>query len=191
MERQNCSGVDTVKAATYTEDNLPATLYLPIYSYSPEEIFSGNILLFNVDFFGGKDRIYAETKDGAKYYVDEFNSVNELESKVSEDEKEIKAYYYDKDGEQVATSTQNIGVQLRDTISRWYVAIRNIALVIMMIVLLYIGIRMLLSTLSSDKAKYRQMLQDWLMGVLILFFMHYIMAFSVTIVQRLTDVVST
>lgn len=191
MERQNYSGVDTVKAATYTDDNLPATLYLPIYSYSPEEIFSGNILLFNVDFFGDKERIYAETEDGSKYYVDEYNSVTELESKVAEDEKEIKAYYYDKDGEKVATSTQNIGVQLRDTISRWYVALRNIALVVMMIVLLYIGIRMLLSTLSTDKAKYRQMLQDWFMGVLILFFMHYIMAFSVTIVQRFTDLVST
>ena len=59
MVLQRCSGVETVKAATYTEDNLPNTLYLPIYSYSPEEIFSGNILLFDVDFFGANEKIYA------------------------------------------------------------------------------------------------------------------------------------
>ena len=50
---------------------------------------------------------------------------------------------------------------------------------------------MLLSTISSDKAKYRQMLQDWLIGITLLFFMHYIMAFSVTIVQKITDIVSS
>ena len=61
----------------------------------------------------------------------------------------------------------------------------------MMIVLLYIAIRMLLSTLASDKAKYKQMIQDWLVGMLILFSAHYIMAFSVTIVQQLTKIVST
>ena len=144
---------------------VPSTLYLPIFSLSPEEIFQGKILLFNVDFFGPSKTI--EQDDKGNYY------------------------YTDEDGNKVITSKQDIAADLSGTISRWYVSIRNIALVAMMIILLYIGIRMLLSTLASDKAKYRQMLQDWLIGLLLLFLMHYIMAFSVTLVQKLTEIVSS
>ena len=61
----------------------------------------------------------------------------------------------------------------------------------MMSVLLYIGIRMMLSTVASDKAKYKQMLIDWLVGMCLLFFMHYIMAFSVTITKKITEVVKS
>lgn len=161
------AAMSNVSASVFPDDiKVPATLYLPVYSYSPEEIFQGKILLFNVDFFG--EPIEIQYNDEEDYY-----------------------YYTNADGEEVITSRQNIAADLSGTISRWYVGIRNIALVAMMIVLLYIGIRMLLSTLASDKAKYRQMLQDWFIGVMLLFLMHYIMAFSVTLVQKLTDIVST
>ncbi len=154
-----------VSASNFPEDTkVPKTLYLPVYSYSPEEIFQGKILLFNVDFFG--DPIEIKQDSNGSYY------------------------YEDDNGNRVTTSSQNIAADLSGTISRWYVGIRNIALVAMMIVLLYIGIRMLISTLASDKAKYRQLLQDWIIGLLLLFLMHYIMAFSVTLVQKLTDIVS-
>ena len=145
---------------------VPSTLNLPVFNYSPEEIFQGKILLFNVDFFGKPIEIEGPDEDGNYYYTDDDNN------------KQI-------------TSKQNIAADLSSTVSKWYVSIRNIALVCMMIVLLYIGIRMLISTLASDKAKYRQLLQDWLVGVVILFLMHYIMAFSVTLVQQLTKIVST
>lgn len=105
---------------------------------------------------------------------------------------EVKYYYYlDDDGEEVKTSKQNMATELRGTISKWYVTLRNIALVAMMIILVYIGIRMLLSTIASDKAKYKQMLQDWFMALLLLFLMHYIMAFSVKIVEKVTDIVDS
>ena len=148
---------DTVK--------VPSTLYLPAFNYSPEEIFQGKVLLFNVDFFGDPIEIKQDS-DGNYYYTND-------------------------KGEKVITSRQNIAEDLSQTVSRWYVGIRNIALVAMLIVLLYIGIRMLLSTLASDKAKYKQMIQDWLVGLMLLFLMHYIMAFSVTLVQKLTQVVAT
>ena len=61
----------------------------------------------------------------------------------------------------------------------WFSAILNIEIVLSMSVLLYIGIRMLLSTVAQDKAKYKQMLIDWVVSLCLLFFMHYIMAFSV------------
>ena len=184
---------------SYDEKTIPDTIYFPAYSISPEEIFQGRILLFNVDFFGEAKTIKEATKDQVD---DEGNVVTDENGNT---QKAVQFYYYeDENGEDLdvdgdgefdtkgfKTSKQDMGAQLSSTISRLYVAIRNIALVAMMIVLLYIGIRMLLSTLSSDKAKYRQMLQDWVIGITLLFLMHYIMAFSVTLVQRLTDVVSS
>ena len=186
MDSIGVSGVQAVNVSSYTVDNLPETLYLPAYTMSPEEIIKGDVLFFNVDFFS--DPI--EIKEEWGPVLDE-NGNPELDENGNE-KQEIKSYYYeDEDGNKITTSPQNMAEQLRDTISSWYVALRNIALVMMMIVLLYIGIRMLISTLASDKAKYRQMLYDWLVGLVILFFMHYIMAFSVTLVNQLTKVVSS
>lgn len=169
---------------SYSDLVIPETIYLPAYTLSPEQIFRGNILLFNVDFFGvGRPtEIKEATKDGniAYYYYEDKNGQN-LDTNGDGT--------YDTTG--YKTSKQDIAVDLGETISKWYVSIRNIALVVMMIVLLYIGIRMLLSTLASDKAKYRQMIQDWLVGVMLLFLMHYIMAFAVTIVENLTDIVGS
>ena len=170
---------------SYSEKSIPEDLYLPAYTLSPEEIFQGKILLFNVDFFS--DPVDIQTEKGPVLDKDG----NTQKDASGNDIQEVKKYYYtDENGEQVVTSPQNMGEQLSGTISSWYVSIRNIALVTMMIVLLYIGIRMLLSTLASDKAKYRQMLQDWLVGIMLLFLMHYIMAFSVMLVGKLTDIVS-
>lgn len=183
---QHSLGMDRVSTAAFVQENLPELLYLPVYTISPEEIFQGNILLFNVDFFSTPVEIKEEMRDS----VDKDGNV--ITDANGNPVQEVDHYYYiDENGNEVVTSSQNIAEDLRGIISQWYVSLRNIGLVCMMIVLLYIGIRMLLSSVASDKAKYRQMLQDWLMGLLLLFLMHYIMAFSVTIVNKLTKVVST
>lgn len=177
-----CHGAVT----SYSDQNIPETLYLPAYTISPEEIFQGKILLFNVNFFEkGKEPIakYEDKKDK------DGNVVTDTEGNPIQ---ELKYYYYlDENGKEVKTSKQNMATELRGVVSKWYVTLRNIALVMMMIILIYIGIRMLLSTIASDKAKYKQMLQDWIMALLLLFLMHYIMAFSVKLVEKLTDIVSS
>ncbi len=149
---------------------LPEDLYLPIYTYSAEEIFKNNILLFNVDFFGEEIKIQQQT----------------------DSEGNVEYYYYKNDkGEQVKTSKQDMAATLKKTISSWYNGLRNICIVLMLSVLVYIGIRMLLSSVAADKAKYVTMLKDWFIGLCLLFLMHYIMAFSVFLVNKLTDVVKT
>ena len=158
-------------AATWFNDEvLPDNLYLPMYTYSAEEIFKGNILLFDVNFFGNTPTIQEHTNDDGKvvYY-----------------------YYLNDQNEEVKTSNQSSIVMLKNTISSWYNALRNICLVLMLSVLVYIGIRMLLSSAANDKSKYKTMLKDWFIGLCLLFLMHYIMAFSVTLVEKLTDVVKT
>ena len=79
---------------------------------------------------------------------------------------------------------------LRPVIAAWYVALRNLAIVGLLSVLLYVGIRMIISSTSSDKAKYKQMLMDWVIALCIVFFMHYIMSFTLTVVQQILDALS-
>lgn len=76
---------------------------------------------------------------------------------------------------------------LHETIANWYVALRNLALVALLSVLLYVGIRIVISSTASDKAKYKQMLMDWLVAVCILFFLHYIMSFILSVTEMITD----
>ncbi len=46
---------------------------------------------------------------------------------------------------------------------------------------------MIISSTSPDKAKYKQMLVDWVVAFCLLFFMHYIMAITMTVVDKLND----
>ena len=79
---------------------------------------------------------------------------------------------------------------LSPQISKWYVALRNLVLVGLMIVLLYIGIRIVISSAAEEKAKYKENLKDWLIAVVLVVFMHYIMAFAITATQYVIDMLN-
>lgn len=81
-----------------------------------------------------------------------------------------------------------ISYLLQDTISKWYYNLRIIAIVAMMSVLVYIGIRITISSAADQKAKYKELLKDWVVGMVLLFSMHYIMNFSNVAVYKLTEV---
>ena len=53
-------------------------------------------------------------------------------------------------------------------------------------VLVYLGIRMLLSSIAADRAKYKQMLMDWVIAMCLLFTLHFIMSFALTMVETVT-----
>ena len=78
---------------------------------------------------------------------------------------------------------------LKDIIRDWYATLRLIAIVGMMSVLVYIGIRILLSSTAESKAKYKQMLFDWLIATALIFVMHYIMVFANLMVDSVTDLI--
>ena len=62
---------------------------------------------------------------------------------------------------------------IRDSVATWYYAIRNLTIAIMLIILIYIGIKMAISTVASEKAEYKRMLVSWLVGFLIIFVIHF------------------
>ena len=88
------------------------------------------------------------------------------------------------------TTIYNSAGVLSPQISKWYVALRNLVLVGLMIVLLYIGIRIVISSAAEEKAKYKENLKDWLIAVVLVVFMHYIMAFAITATQYVIDMLN-
>lgn len=73
-------------------------------------------------------------------------------------------------------SASPITQPLKESVSGWYYILRLISIAISLLILLYVGIRMALSTLSADKAKYKKMLMSWLESIVILFLMQYIIS---------------
>lgn len=78
---------------------------------------------------------------------------------------------------------------LKETIAKWYYTLRTLAIVCFMLVLIYIGIRILLTSIASEKVKYQKMLTDWLISFCLLFVIHYVMIFSMQIVNTFTDMI--
>ena len=77
----------------------------------------------------------------------------------------------------VASTT--ITYAFRTTVAQWYYAMRLIAITILMVILIYVGIRMALSTTADDKAKFKKMLIDWCCSLALVFVLHYIAIFII------------
>lgn len=84
-------------------------------------------------------------------------------------------------------TVESAAAKLQKTISGWYVALRNLTVVGLLSVLVYVGIRIIISSTAGDKAKYKQMFMDWLVALCLVFFLHYIMSFTLTMVDAVTD----
>ena len=70
---------------------------------------------------------------------------------------------------------------IRTQVSIWYVAIRNLSAAILAVMVLYVGIRMAISSVAEEKAKYKRMLADWVVSLVLLFVLHYIMILIINI----------
>ena len=61
-----------------------------------------------------------------------------------------------------------------NNISKYYLIIRNLSIAILLVILLYVGIRMAISTVASEEAKYKKMLKDWAISLVLVFVLHFI-----------------
>lgn len=69
----------------------------------------------------------------------------------------------------------------RTAVATWYYIMRMIATAILLLILIYIGIRMALSTMAQDKVIYRKMLADWATSLAILYLLHYFIIFVINL----------
>lgn len=155
--------VTAVAVGVITSKMLPDDWYYPVYKISPQEIFSDQVPALHINFINPKT--YSEE---SKY--DETSTTDRVDG---------------------AAPVFNSAKVLAPQISKWYVAIRNMVLVGLMVVLLYIGIRIVISSTAGEKAKYKEHIKDWLIAVILVVFMHYIMAFALTITEYITSMLNS
>ncbi|MBQ7409993.1 MAG: hypothetical protein IJW20_01250 [Clostridia bacterium] len=80
--------------------------------------------------------------------------------------------------------------KLKQLVATWYTIIRYLAIAAMLIVLIGIGIKMAVSTIASDKAVYKRMLVDWVVGFILLFAIHYFMMFVINVNEVVVNVIA-
>ena len=185
-------GVITSVVSSFGAEFFGDYVVFPTFTIGPQEIFSGKILLFDPNIFNPRE-IYVETSKGNTMKLEEWNETdangNFVNRNNSGDEETVNQYfYYDDNNNEIATSVNNSANELKETIAKWYYVLRNIAIVGLMLVLLYVGIRILLSSISSEKAKYKQMLSDWVIAFCLIFLMQYIMVFANYFVDEITNI---
>lgn len=80
---------------------------------------------------------------------------------------------------------------IRENIAIWYYALRNLSIGILLVMLIYVGIRMAISTVAADEAKYKKMLKDWVVSFVLVFLMQYIIAFTINANNGLVQVMDS
>ena len=78
---------------------------------------------------------------------------------------------------------------LRRAVATWYYVMRNIAAAILLVILMYVGIRMAIATVAQEKAKYKQMIVDWVVSLALVFLMQYIIIFTIYINEALVKAI--
>ncbi len=144
--------------------------------YGPLTIFSNLVPALDVNFInpilsyrGVKDVNLGLSPDGKNVYVESY-VMNEPSN---------------------TQDSTNIAASIQVTIATWYNALRNLAIVFLLSVLIYIAIRIILSSAAGETAKYKSMLKDWLIALCILFFMHYFMAFLLKSTEMIIQFLTT
>jgi len=79
--------------------------------------------------------------------------------------------------------------KMRVNASMWYLVFRSIALGLMLALLLYTGLRLMLANFAGEKAKYQQLLTNWVMGLMLAFFIHIIIVFVINVNSTLVSII--
>lgn len=95
----------------------------------------------------------------------------------------FEADYFTKD-----KNDNDVNKAVKNSVSIFYYITNIMALVLQMAMLIYLGIRMAISTIASEKAKYKDMLIDWLVSMILLFTLPYIMAGITMISEAIVEI---
>ena len=88
----------------------------------------------------------------------------------------------------VEISASNGINSIKEKVAEIFYVVRLITTAIALLILIYIGIRMALSTLADDKAKYKQMIISWVESIVVLFLLEYIISAIILLGESLINV---
>ena len=170
---------------------------VPLIYYSPAAIFSNKIPALDINFINSKNQvknpfvvdddgnISQERMEETKILLKSTESVQDLTQRQNDE--------IDQQIQELADNPTggNSAAILQEIVSKWYVALRDIAIAGLLIVLVYIGIRILLSASAEEKSRYKNMIQAWVMGIVLIVTIHYIMAILLALVNYLIGFIGT
>lgn len=125
-------------------------------------------------------------------------STDPFKAPTAEDEEEDTGYNRNEEKEEEAKEVKKEGLEIvkiiRKAVAKWYYIMRLIVIAFMLLVLMFLGIKLAISSIASDKALYKSMLVDWVVGMILVFSIHYIMIFifmvNDSIVQTMKDIIN-
>ena len=79
---------------------------------------------------------------------------------------------------------------LQSSISAIYNAFRYLVTAAYIVILVYLAIRMMFSSVGRQKAHYKELFKHWIVGLLLLFSFHWIMAFTIWIANTLVGILA-
>lgn len=79
---------------------------------------------------------------------------------------------------------------IKEAVTNWYYAVRNLAIVISLVILVYVAIRMALSVTAYGKSKYKKMLINWFVSFALIFMMNYFVVAALTVSDGLTSILA-
>lgn len=164
-----------------------------------DAIFFNHIPLLDINFFNmeqmeGYDAIGSEIEEHEAPVIIDTNKSEQTETTVVQGkENKLKAAVAPEgvgssaDTEEDEDQNESLIVILKKTVAGWYYSLRLISIMVMLVLLMYIGIKIAMQTSAADKAVYKKMLVDWVVGMIFVFFIHYIMLFIITVNETIVE----
>lgn len=90
---------------------------------------------------------------------------------------------------QKSLSSNNPIKLLKQNIANWYMTLRTTALIILSAILIYIGIRMVISTSAENKSNYKKMFMNWVVSLAMVFLLHYLIILVINVNNALVEII--
>lgn len=181
----------------YNNDRYPGVNYIFSLINGAQE--NGESIDFNTDQYyvipydleGNEFEVYIDTIDNSRMYtINIYYTGNENGAtatlNIEQHAFTINTTVTTQTGVDVIQST---AARLQGIISTWYFILRNIAIIVLMLVLIFTGVKIVIGSTAGEKAKYKERLMDWLVALCLLMIMHYIMVFALEINERILNLV--
>lgn len=95
------------------------------------------------------------------------------------------------DNQQSLSGSNNPIKSLKESVASWYMTLRTMAIIILLCVLIYIGIRMVMASNPESKVNYKKMLVNWVVSLAMVFLLHYIILITINVNNVLVDMISS
>ena len=79
------------------------------------------------------------------------------------------------------TNDVSFNGKIKSSVAVFYYIMKVIAVLAGLVMLIYVGIRMAISTVASEQAQYKKMLTDWLVSFALIFMLNYIIIFAIEV----------